>query len=142
MVPIKERLKHVIKKFKNVSFYVIFYSLKHLESINFPKMGRKITTEIYTCAAWCGVCVLNLWNAKPNHYWEILIPKKGICGKFIKKWFKRSQMLRGFIKKNYRSMRFTSKKTSRTITISKLCFWNALRSISMTNWLTNWLNGD
>ena len=78
---------------------MIFYSLKHLESINFPKMGRKITTEIYTCSAWCGVCVLNLWNAKPNHYWEILIPKKGICGKFIEKWFKRSQMLRGFIKK-------------------------------------------
>lgn len=62
-------------------------------------MGRKITTEIYTCAAWCGVCVLNLWNAKPNHYSEILIPKKGICGKIIKKWFKRSQMLSDFIKK-------------------------------------------
>ena len=28
-----------------------------------------------------------------------MIPKKGIRGKVIKKWFKRSQMLRGFIKK-------------------------------------------
>ena len=78
---------------------MIFYSLRHLESIIFSKMGRKTTTEICACSAWCGVYVLNPWNAKPNHYWEILIPKKGICGKFIEKWFKRSQMLRGFIKK-------------------------------------------